>query len=434
MKDLVLHLLGVLLTAIILVLALHVLVVLFTGGYTFAAYGLKIRAREVDLPLILLLVAVILYFPLRHRTFSWHVFFSHEAAILFSVLLMLYLANGKTLASGDTAPARYLPLSILREGDFDLDEFPFLYERGTPYYLRFVNGHYVSDYPVGPALLALPFYLPSALGSVGSDSRFLADLEKLSAAAIVALSGVVLYLVLRRLTSLRMALFITAVYGLGTSSLSTSSQALWQHGPSQFALTVTLYCLVRGYSQSPWAAVAGFPMALAVISRPSDLMIALPLGAYVLLHHRRHVWGFLLSAVPPVLFQLWYNTTYFDNPFRTQWPLLESRLWTTPFWEGLTGILLSPSRGLFIYSPIFALSILGIGMAWRRRGDLLLRYLSVGVLLTILLYSKWWMWWGGWTYGPRLLADLTPILAVFLYPLKDVLLRSRTLEGVFVVL
>jgi hypothetical protein len=59
--------------------------------------------------------------------------------------------------------------------------------------------------------------------------------------------------------------------------------------------------------------------------------------------------------------------------------------------------------------------------------------LSVGALLTILFYGKWWVWWGGWTYGPRILADLTPILALLLYPLKDLLKRSRGLTAVFII-
>src|SRR5262245_55039662 len=55
---------------------------------------------------------------------------------VFVCALTVYLANGRTLRTGDTLPARYLPFSILREHDFDLDEFPFLYDaaarRNTP--------------------------------------------------------------------------------------------------------------------------------------------------------------------------------------------------------------------------------------------------------------------------------------------------------------
>jgi hypothetical protein len=418
----------------IFVLALYILLILCTGGYTYTVLGITIKFEKVHVPIILLVLLVHLGVPLRYSTFARPFFSSHPGAILFSIFLVVYLANGKHSRSSDTVPARYLPLSLIQEGDFDLDEFPFLYARGTPYYLRLVKGHYLSDYPVGAALLALPFYLPSALGRVHPESRLIIDLEKLVAAVIVALSAVILYCALLRLTSQRMALLSAVVYALGTSSLSMSSQALWQHGPSQLALTVALYGLVRGHARPSWVAFAGFPLAFAVLTRPPDVLIAVPLGAYVLRYYPRQAWRFLLCGLPPVLFQLWYNTIYFDHPFRTQWPILGSELWGTPFWEGFTGILLSPGRGLFVYSPIFLLSLLGIVLAWGRNAAPLLRYLSMGVVLTILLYSKWGMWWGGHSYGPRLLADLTPILALFLYPLADFLHRSWGFRGLLAIL
>ena len=434
------------LTAGICALALHVLLILLTGGYSVGAFGITIAGHDMARPLMLLLGLVILRLAVRHRAVSPDVSSSHEVAILFSAVLLIYLANGRTIWSGDTVPARYLPLSILREGNLDLDEFPFLFEDKFPfpYFLQFVNGHYVSDYPVGAALLALPVYLPSALGHVNPQHPLIGQLEKLSAAAIVALSAAGLYLTLRRLTSGRESLVITGVYALGTSSLSESSQALWQHGASQLAISAALYCLVRGRQDARWLAFAGFPLAFAIISRPTDVLLALPLGLYVFFHHRRQLGGFLLAGSPPALFQLWYNATYFGNPFRVQFSLTAlaavrgllagAETWSVPLWSGLAGILLSPARGLFVYSPVFLLSVVGIGLAWRRNGDPLLRYASVGVILTLVVYGKWSNWWGGTSYGPRLLADLSPVLALCLSPLGPVARRRRALSFAFVIL
>lgn len=430
--------LEVLLTAVIFTLALHVLLVLFTGGYHLSALGIRLTGHKLSPPIILLLVLVILRFLLRRQAQFPYVFVSNKAAVLFSVLLIVYLANGKTLGSGDTLPARYIPLSILRSGNFYLDAYlePLtLHLSYLPYYLRLVNGHYVSDFPVGAAILALPFYAPLAIsGAIPPFSDFPAQLEKLSAAVVVALSAVVLYFVLCSLTSPEFSLIITAIYALGTSSLSVSSQGLWSHGPSQLALTAALYCILRGGSQHRWVPFAGLFLAFAVISRPTDLLFALPLGAYVIVYRRRHVVGFALSGLPPIFFQLWYNAQYFGNPFRSQFPLFGHELWSTPLWQGLLGILVSPTRGLFVYSPIFLLSLVGAGLAWRRDGEPLLRYLSLGTFAEILVYSKWVMWWGGGTYGPRLLADLTPVLALFFCPIRDWFTRRRALKLVFIVL
>jgi len=383
----------------------------------------------------------------RYRAGAPATFFAPPAAgTVFLACLLVYLANGKTIWSGDTLPARYLPLSILREGNFDLDEFPFLRDIEKfprQWFIRYANGHVLSDYPVGAALLALPFYVPSALGTVAAEAHLVEELEKLAAASTVALSAAVLYLTLRRLTTAGAALVITAAYALGTTSLSESSQALWQHGASQLGLAATLYCLVRGRREPRWVAVAGLPLAFAIISRPSDLLLAVPLGLYVLIHHTRQLPGFLAAGVPAVAFQLWYNASAFGNPFRMQFfssatgavrDLSGGWAWTTPLGAGLAGVLVSPGRGLLVYSPFVLFSALGMLLVWRRGGDRLLRYAVPGVVAVVLLYSRWINWWGGSSYGPRLLADLSPVLALFLYPVVPMLARSRALRTAFIVL
>lgn len=407
--------------------AAHLVLVLWLGGYTWRAGPVTVSVRALGPSVFALLAFGILRLALLRRTVS--------PGFFVLVLLLIYLGNGRTLGSGDTLPARYLPLSVLREGDFDLDEFPFLYADGDVYFLRRVGGRWVSDYPVGAALLALPVYVPAAWGRMRADSPLVEELEKLAAALVVALSAVAVYATLRQLTTGRGALVLTAAYALGSSSLSVSSQALWQHGASQLGLAAALYCLVRARRSPPrsdrWVGLAGLPLVFAVAARPAGVLLAAPVGLYVLSRHRDQLPAFVATALPPLVFHLAYHARYFGDPLRAQWPLGGAAHWGTPVWEGLTGLLVSPGRGLFVYSPVFLFSLAGLGLAWRRDGDRLLRWLGVGALLTLLLHSRWMNWWGGWTYGPRLLADLTPALTLALYPLAGALTRPGTLRALF---
>jgi hypothetical protein len=100
-----------------------------------------------------------------------------------------------------------------------------------------------------------------------------------------------------------------------------------------------------------------------------------------------------------------------------------SWLWTaslaafdTPIQEGLAGVLVSPSRGLLIYSPIFLFSFVGMMMVWMDSKSILLKFLSLTPFLFVLFVAKWATWWGGDSYGPRLLADITPLLCLYLSP------------------
>jgi hypothetical protein len=375
-----------------------------------------------------------------------------RALLLFAGLFAVYMANGKTIWSGDTLPMRYLPVSLLREGDFDLDEFPFLYTPGgskylalspdhpftplrrgnlqLPYYLQHTGEHYVSVYPVAAAVLAVPVYLPSVLGGLSPDHKIFEVLEKVSAAAIVAVSAVLLYFALCRITTEGMALGLTLIYGLGTSSLSVSSQALWQHGPSQLALCGALYGAVRGLTDARWLGLLGFWLAFAVICRPTDILVVVPLVAYMAWQQRRHAYLIALGGLPSLIFQGWYDYTYFGNPLHSQLGG-GAGFWSTSMLDGLSGLLFSPGRGLFIYSPIFLFSALALILSWWRTGTGLVRCLSIGATTTLLLYGKWFMWWGGHSYGPRLLADLAPVLVFVLYTARSWIANSRRVKALF---
>lgn len=345
------------------------------------------------------------------------------SAALWLVLFSIYLGNSKTLGSGDTLAARYIPVSILTQFDFDLDEFAELYDDAAvrryghgnplPYFLVHRNGYY-SQYSPGSALAAVPVYaIPVLAGK--TEPWHLKRLEKIAAASITALSAVFLFWALRRLIAAGWAVAVTLAYAFGSSSFSVSSQALWQHGPSQLFLALSLWLLVKGRADSSYIPYAGLTLASSVVMRPTDALLALAVGLYVLQKHRSHFVWFAMLALPPLAFLVAYNWLLLGSlvgyPDKVHLPI-----WSTPLWQGLTGLLFSPGRGLFVYSPVFLLSLVGLAVGWRR-GDGLLKYLAGGALAVVLLYSKHFQWWGGWCYGPRYLADLTPILAFCAYPI-----------------
>jgi len=113
-----------------------------------------------------------------------------------------------------------------------------------------------------------------------------------------------------------------------------------------------------------------------------------------------------------------YNLWYFESITRMGYDqgFFFGNGWATPLVEGLPGVLFSPSRGILIYSPVFIFAFWGAYLVWRSSNCVLLRYLTVSVILTVLVYSKWKMWWGGWAFGPRLLADITPLLILLMLP------------------
>jgi hypothetical protein len=364
---------------------------------------------------------------------------------LFLLALAAYLANGRTIGAGDTLPAAHVPWSLTLERSFRLDAFPALHGDaatriyplldGIPYYLLSRNGHYLSAYTPGPGVVATPVYLLPIVS--GADPAVWAGrLEKLAAAIITALSVVFLYWALRGVTTPGWAYALSVVYALGTSSLSMSGQALWQHGPSQLFVSLGLYCLVRGRSDDRYLGYAGLPMAAAVAMRSTDLLLLAPVAAWIVYAHRRQAWRFAMWALLPAIALAAYHAAYFAGPDRgightsaPVWALFAQ----TPLADGLPGVLTSPGRGLFVYSPILLFSLAGMALVWRRE-PAVWRALSLGPPLVVLAIAKWMTWWGGHSWGPRLLADITPVLCFLLYPVTPILDRRRLLRALFIVL
>jgi hypothetical protein len=366
--------------------------------------------------------------------------------LLFAGVLGAYLVNGRTIGAGDTLPASYLPWSLLAQRNFDFDEFPVLHDArarqyfplldGVPYYLRHHDGHYLSAYNPAAGVLALPVYVLPILMGVEPSPAAAEHLEKLAAALITALSVAFLHRALLQVASPGWALAIALVYALGTSSLSMSSQGLWQHGPSQLFLALGLGCLARGLRDERYLGYAGLPLSAAVLMRSTDLLLVAPVVAWIVHAHRSRALALAAWSLPAIAAAVAYHAAYALGPERGLGHT------TAPFWayftqmplrESLPGLLVGPSRGLFVYSPVLLFSVAGMVAVWRR-GPALWRMLSLGPPLAIVLVGKWVMWWGGHSWGPRLLADVVPILCFFLYPVTAALDRSRPMKVVFVAL
>lgn len=354
------------------------------------------------------------------------------ALLVLLVALAVYQREKRSLPTGDAVPSRYLPLSILDEHDFDLDEFAFLYEEEVPYYISKSGGHYYSTYPIGSALAALPVYVAGRLAGRDFEGSGLLKMEKFAASLMVAISASLLFVALHEFLGLRASLVLAAAYAFGTSSWSVSSRALWQHPSSQMFSALSLMLLAVGKRRPDLIPWAGLACGLSVLCRPMNAIAAVILSAYVLHRHPRKLILFVLMGLPVAAGMAAYNIASFGslvggyagcvNWYRDAMP---GRI----FFKNLLGLLVSPSRGLIIYSPFLLLSLCGIVVSWVRRRFGLLFYAGLVPVGYVLLMARWHMWYGGHTFGPRLLADALPYMVLLTVPVAEAVSRRRALAA-----
>jgi hypothetical protein len=170
-------------------------------------------------------------------------------------------------------------------------------------------------------------------------------------------------------------------------------------------------------------------------------LVALAAAAYLALEERRALAAYAAAAVPIVAGMAAYNLHYFGSLLEfgqltgsaaiAQWKTGSPDLWQTPVWLGAAGLLVSPSRGLLVFSPFLAAAFAGAVLAWKDPAYARLRFATVAVPLLWLPAFLWFDWWGGWTYGYRPIVDSLPLLALLCVPALDRIVESTTWKGLF---
>jgi hypothetical protein len=350
-----------------------------------------------------------------------------RVVVLFAAIWLAYNVNGARVGMIDCWPAPCAALSVIRHGDFDLNEYPELCRTDAVYK---ADGRYVSRWAPGSTLLCMPFFLAPAWLGVEAPSVAVDILAKLTASTITALSAVFLYLALLRITSTRGALWLTVAYALGTAAYSVSSQDTWQHGPAQLCLAVALWIVLSDRTHRAWHLGAGLCLGLLPVCRPPAVLFALPLCLYAARRHGWRTWlWYALGALPPVLFVLGHNYHYLGTIWFAGHRGLHATGWAAgPMPDAALALLVSPNRGVFVFSPFLLLCAWGLWRALRRTERRWREFAAASVLASVLflLVMSSWKGWHAWlSYGSRYSADGAPLWVLLGgFGIRDLLERA----------
>ncbi len=337
--------------------------------------------------------------------------FAPRRRVALGVALLVFtalLCNGRPIPSGDTRANERVAASLSRELDFDLDEYPDI----EPPFAREAGAHRVSIYPVLAPLLAAPVFLLCGL-AFPLDELGLSLAGKLAAALFAALAAGVMFVFYGRRHGEHAALAPALLFALATSMWSTS-QALWQHPTAALMLALALLCAQRAEDDDAWAARAGLPLGLALAARHADIALVAVLGVSLALRFPRRAPRLVLLALPGVAFTLAYQWAYFGAPWRHGFGGATAARFSAPSPEGLLGLLLSPAKGLLVFTPLALVAGLGLVRAWRAGERGLATSCALGSAAHWLFVGSWSEWHGGACYGPRLMTDALPLLFAFL--------------------
>ena len=357
---------------------------------------------------------------------------------LFVGLLIVYNSNGRELQPIDSQPTKLAARGLARDGvltlDRDIAEKPGLAARVSFQPDR--HGHTRSAYSVVPSIIAaVPAWLLSRAHLIDLDAPLAPSLIASFVASLLTAGAVVLvFLALRRIVTQSAAMWTAVGLGLGTNYWAILSRTLWQHETVAFGIALALWAWLRPARDLTMrlAAFGGVGLALACMCRlqvaPLAGLMILWLGVRAGLKNAL-VSGFLVGAGVAAIFGAQYY--WFGDPLggfaAMQRVALQpdahgvtSSFSRTP-WEGALGLLVSPSRGLLLFSPVVAVVAAGVHRSLRHDQDLRLGWLVAASAALFAEYAGYSVWWGGFTFGPRYMMDLlVPLAPAAAYGLEAV--------------
>lgn len=319
----------------------------------------------------------------------------------------------------------------------------------------YFKGKFYVYFTPGVSLFALPLYL------LGRQYQ-LAQVFTFSLSALFAfLNIILLFFICRKICGFSVWLSFLAglIFAFASTSLSYAV-TLYQHQISTFLLLSSFWAVWR-YKQAGklswlWAFYVWLAYGIGIFIDYPNALLFLPVIAYLAIaafgikRASREItisfrWSSILSSVIFIVLLVihgYYNQVHFGSFLRTSGGIVgykeikESNIFGKPDSEkqiekmasmkketgffreenlpnGFYTLLFSGDRGLFWYSPIYLLAILGLVRSLKKI-NLEKGILVSVIIINIFLYGSWGDPWGGWAFGPRYLIPSMAILSVFI--------------------
>jgi len=345
-----------------------------------------------------------------------------SACVAAVLAFLLFSANGREIGSYDSQPAKYLGVEIARHPTLSLGHvvgrIPALAER--PAFVRDRHGNYRSAYPLPSALAAGGVaWTLSKLGVVDLEAPLAASLiAKLTASALTALTIAFALLTASRRVSFAHAAFIAVALGAGTNLWAAVSQTLWQQETALCALMAAVLLLADPSPTVRHVIGVGMLLGIAGWARPQLAPVVAVLALSMPVRFGRRAIIGLIPLACLALLAIGINVSWFGHPLGAV-PALESlhpvvhrtsgSVSTSP-WLAAAGLLVSPSRGLLVFSPVLAFAVCGLPAARGEGWGSDLAWCVVAAVSEFVAYSFYQVWWGGHTFGPRYMLDVLPLL------------------------
>jgi|WetSurSiteA1Bulk_404760.scaffolds.fasta_scaffold25786_2 hypothetical protein len=338
--------------------------------------------------------------------------------LLSLTIVALILFSRNSYRDCDSLGCLLTAQAIVTHGTIKLDAYRDIlkqYKSVYTYRIMKKNDHLYYNYPLGTSIYSVPFvWLANLTGcdmSSISNNNPICDkrLQKVLSSLIVAVCFVLVYGLCRCFLAPLSSGVLTLIFVLGSPLISTMGTALWSLDMEVMFMLLCLLMIVyddrKIFTLKPY--VLSFFLFSAYLCRPTAAIFVALVTLYVLLFKPRAAF-IKLSGSCLLLFFVFVLFSLYEYKLILP-PYYDQRLHSDTFWTGLYGNLLSPARGLFVYSPYLFLTLLGLCFFFKEFYRSRLMWLAIlWFSFHLVMIAQYPVWWGGHCFGPRYLTDVFP--------------------------
>ena len=306
------------------------------------------------------------------------------------------------------------------------DQYP-NYNKYWPEYVR--DDKFVIKTTLGISIFYAPFFavahfLAEPLGYPADGFSKPYALALLLSGAIFAWLGLlILQRFLLRYHCDKVTAATLAILGLASTLYWYATfESPMSHSYSFFLFAAFLYLTDKWHERPSWAnaLLLGIVFGMIFLVRPSNGLVAL-----VFLLYGIKKWSDIPAKIK-LFGKYWYHffivmamiglvmlpQLLYWKEITGQWIYYsygsERFFWNSP---KIIEVLFGYRKGLFVYTPVFLIALLGMVGLWKRERGLFWP-LALFFAINIYVISSWWCWWYGGSYGLRAFVESYAFLAV----------------------
>lgn len=324
----------------------------------------------------------------------------------------------------------YLPAAIIHN-DLELiyiDSNPEYYE-GKIWYYRLENGKKLIKHPMGISLALSPFFIAGHF--IAKFTNTVQDGYSLPYQNVVSV-GVLIYLfaglffllkVLLQFFSDKIAACTIVAITIGTNLLwYTTFELLMPHAVSFSVICLCIYAFFNWLksSNNKYLFLFAVVFGLSVLIRQLSATIIIYFLIYAIISKGGldNFLVFIKTKIKPISFAVLISAAIASLQL-LYWKYITGNWFYDPYIgehfifpdNKMFPFLFSFRKGLFIYSPVLIFSIIGFIYFFRYNKAIFYSTITV-FLFSVFIFSSWWAWSYGISWGVRPMIDYYPVMSI----------------------